>query len=128
MIENNPNKFNKFKHADRYKLVIGFDSTLILEIFGRGIKSLIINFKSSLKKDLSSYDLFWPQKQSKELDFYLNEYDVTKLRKKLDKLLSLNDQDWKKRYYEYKNLIMNYSYKNKILNKAIKEIIDGKNI
>ena len=63
LIQNNPKNFNKFNIIDRYNLVIGFDSTLMLETFGR-IKVLIINFKGSLKK-LLSYDLFWPQKQKR---------------------------------------------------------------
>ena len=100
----------------------------MLETFGRGQKVLIINFKGSLKKELLSYDLFWPQKQKKELDFFLNDCNLIKLRKKLDNLLILNDLDWKKIHYAYKNIIMNYSYKNKVLNYTIKEIIDENTI
>ena len=35
LIQNNPKNFNKFNIIDRYNLVIGFDSTLMLETFGR---------------------------------------------------------------------------------------------
>ncbi len=128
LIQNNPKNFNKFNFIDRYNLVVGFDSTLMLETFGRGQKVLIINFKGSLKKELLSYDLFWPQKQKKELDFFLNDCNLIKLRQKLDNLLNLNDLDWKKIHYAYKNIIMNYSYKNKVLNYTIKEIIDENTI
>ena len=42
-------------------------------------------------------------------------------------MLILNDLDWKKIHYAYKNIIMNYSYKNKVLNNTIK-IIDENTI
>ena len=128
LIKNDPQYINKFQIIDKYNLVIGFDSTLMVETFGRGLKVLIINFKSSLKKELVSYDLFWPQKQKRELDFFLNDLSTAKFRQKLDKLLSLNDLDWKKNHYTYKNKIMNYSYKNRILNNTLNKLVDEKTI
>ena len=34
LIQNNPKNFNKFNIIDRYNLVVGFDSTLMLETLG----------------------------------------------------------------------------------------------
>ena len=53
-------------------------------------------------------------------------YIKLKFKQKLDKLLSLSDLDWKKKYYVYRNKIMKYSYKNSLLNKTIKEILNEK--
>ena len=116
-------KRNTYQIIDKSKVVLGIDSTLIYESFGRGVKSLFFCVRDSSLFDFSSRKFSWPLKLKKEGAFWLNYYSEKKIFNKIDNIKKMNNKKWLEISKNYREKIMPYYKNNQKVNKTIHEIL-----
>ncbi|MDB9980030.1 hypothetical protein OAD70_07145, partial [Candidatus Pelagibacter sp.] len=119
IVPNSKNR-NNFQYIDEAALLIGNDSTLCYESFGRGNKVFFFGIRGK-DKILKSRNFAYPLETLNESTFWNNTLNFTKVEKSLKKLIDIPDHEWKKYFYKYKNKVMNYNFNNLKIKKYLNE-------
>lgn len=118
-------KTDDFNYAydiiDQSKIVVGIDSTLLYESFGRGTKTIFFDIRpnnSFLKK---RRHFGWPKKFNQEGPFWCSVNNPDRIHKLINKVSSINNSNWKKIKLKYEKDLMVTDKGNSILQKIIKK-------
>ena len=118
-------KADDFNYAynviDQSKVVVGIDSTLLYESFGRGTKTIFFDIRpnnSFLKK---RRHFAWPKKFNQEGPFWCSVNNPDRIHKLISKVSSINNSNWKKIKLKYEKDLMVTDKGNSILQKIIKK-------
>ncbi len=122
-IENHKSR-NSYEIMNNASLCVGTNSTLVYENLSRENKTFIFNFRNDKHpydtkrfgyfSDLPSSGEFWYQ--GKDHDLFLN---------KMEMLLNLDDNEWKKILKKYENETCYYNYENTILKNYLKKYLSN---
>lgn len=119
LIKNSPLR-NSFSYLDKANLIIGNDSTLCYEAFGRGNKVFFFGIRGK-NKFLKSRNFLYPIKTSAKSIFWDNTNNFINIDKSIKTLINLSESNWKKYFYHYRRRVMDYDYNNS----KIKNYING---
>jgi|TARA_B110000881_G_C18528759_1_gene491798 surface carbohydrate biosynthesis protein len=109
-----------YKSIDDSKLVVTMDSTLGYESFAREKRVAFLTIRSQNFEN-KSFNFAWPYKSDDKGPFWTNSYDENYIRKIIDYLLNISEQEWKNEKKKYLDIIMPYDEDNKIFKKYISE-------
>lgn len=107
-------KRDNFDLIDNASLVIGFESTLIYEAFGRGKKVYFLGLRGKTNL-LKSRNFAWPYKPLNKGLFWNNSLNFNSFDEDIKKLINLSSFQWKVLFLKYRNKIMSYDANNKII-------------
>ena len=118
------NKNYKFSYneIDKAKLVIGLDSTLLYESFGRGIKTIFCDVRP--KNNFLSRNRYfgWPKKFPKSGSFWITENKYKSVKTVINKVNSYKNSKWIKINKKFKNNLMAYDQDNQSLINLLKKL------
>lgn len=103
-----------FDLIDNASLIIGFESTLIYEAFGRGKKVYFLGLRGKTNL-LKSRNFAWPYKPLNKGLFWNNSINFNSFDEDIIKLINLSESQWKTLFLKYRNKIMSYDADNKII-------------
>ncbi len=110
-----------YKIVDIAKIVIGIDSTLLYEAFGRGVKTIFCDIRPKNKFLEKTRHFAWPKKYPKQGFFWLNKNDPKIINKVFLNVWKIKNEKWKSILKKYKQNLMIYDKNNaqftKIINK-----------
>jgi len=112
-----------YKIVDQANIVVGIDSTLLYESFGRGNKTVFFDVRPSNKYLDTTRHFAWPKKFSKSGPFWISSNKFEQIENILKKNISQNDIQWKKIYKRYANSLMNFDKDNKTFYEVIKNCL-----
>lgn len=120
ILKNFPTR-NHFKYIDLATLIIGNDSTLCYEAFGRGNKVLFFGIRGK-SNYLKSRNFAYPLKTPDKSIFWDNTLKFDNINKSIKDLINMPSNKWQKYFQRYKNSVMHYDYDNYKIKKYINEI------
>jgi surface carbohydrate biosynthesis protein len=111
------NIFDTYKLLDKFDIVVSCGTSMGVEAIGRKCKVAFFG------KNLSIYDDWlygWPQKIPKKGFFYTNLINDREIKRIMNNLIIIKQNDWKKIVLKESQRVMKYDYKNHILKKILK--------
>ncbi len=112
-----------YKIVDTAKIVVGIDSTLLYEAFGRGIKTIFCDIRPKNNFLERTRHFAWPKKYPKQGFFWLNKNDPEIINKVFLNIWKIKNEKWKSIFKKYNQSLMIYD-KN---NSQFTQIINQKN-
>ena len=113
-----------YKIVDQSNIVVGIDSTLLYESFGRGNKTIFFDVRPSNKFLDKKRHFAWPKKFSKSGPFWISDNKYKQIETILKKNMSQNKFQWQKIYKKYSNSLMAFDQDNKTFYRIIKECLN----
>jgi len=110
-----------YKIVDKAKIVIGIDSTLLYEAFGRGIKTIFCDIRPKNKFLEKTRHFAWPKKYLKQGFFWLNKNDPKIINKVFLNVLKIKNEKWKSIFKKYNQNLMIYNKNNTQFTKIINQ-------
>ncbi len=111
MILKNKNR-DTFKFIDSASAIIGFESTLMYEAFGRGKKVYFLGIRGKSRL-LRSRNFAWPHMTSEKGLFWNNTLKFHTFDKEFQRFINLSQSKWKDLFIKYRNKVMSYDKDNK---------------
>ncbi len=108
-----------YKIVDTAKIVIGIDSTLLYEAFGRGIKTIFCDIRPKNEFLKKTRHFAWPKKYSKQGFFWLSKNDPKIINNVFLNVWKIKNKKWKSIINKYKQSLMFYDKNNSQLIKTI---------
>tara|TARA_B100001057_G_C22871317_1_gene959020 strand:- start:11756 stop:12940 length:1185 start_codon:yes stop_codon:yes gene_type:complete len=118
-------KYGNFKQTyeivDQSNIVVGIDSTLLYESFGRGSKTIFFDIRPSNKYLDKTRHFGWPKKFSKIGPFWTSYNDYSFIKNILLEVISLKKSRWMEIQKKYVDDLMNYEKNNKTFIKILEK-------
>ena len=118
----NNNKRNVYSLADKFKALVGNDSTLLYENFGRGNKTAFFAYRSK-EYPFNTRKFGWPGNIKEDGNFWTTKKDLGSFSKTLDYVLKCEKKNWEKNYKKYYPHVMSYDANNSKFSKLIKQLL-----
>ena len=99
--------------------MIGIDSTLLYEAFGRGIKTIFCDIRPKNEFLKKTRHFAWPKKYSKQGFFWLSKNDPKIINNVFLNVWKIKNKKWKSIINKYKQSLMFYDKNNSQLIKTI---------
>lgn len=110
--------------VDKADIVVGIDSTLLYEAFGRGVKTIFFDVRPKNKFLSNNRHFAWPKKLMLSGPFWEGNDDYESIFRTINRVEEFSPSKWNKIVKNYKNDLMPYDKNNKsfkkILNKHLK--------
>ena len=110
--------------VDKADIVMGIDSTLLYEAFGRGVKTIFFDVRPKNKFLSNNRHFAWPKKLMLSGPFWEGSDNYESIFKTINRVEDFSPSKWDKIVKKYKNDLMLYDKNNKsfkkILNKHLK--------
>lgn len=121
-IINRPYSDNVFAYnvIDSSKIVVGIDSTLMYEAFGRGVKTVFCNIRPADKFLKRDRYFGWPKKFPPQGPFWSNQSDYDSISQLIKKVLKYNHRQWTDIKRKYSEDLMPYDKNNSSFLKTLK--------
>lgn len=118
------NKNYKFPYneIDKAKLVIGLDSTLLYESFGRGLKTIFCDVRPTNNFLSKNRHFGWPKKFPKSGPFWITENKYKVVNTVINKVGNYNNSRWIKINKKFKKYLMVYDEDNQSLIDLLKKL------
>lgn len=103
--------FDSYKTLNRANVVIGVDSALVYEAFGRGKRTGFFSFRSKSLND-QSYTFGWPGIFDHNGPMWTDTVTETEVKRIMDFLLTASQEEWNEIYRKYRVEIMDFDMNN----------------
>ena len=107
---------------DKFKVLVGIDSTLNYENFGRGNKTAFFSYRS-MKYPFDSRKFGWPLQLKLNNKFWTAKKDYKNFKKILSYTINCKDNEWQKNFRKYYKSLMYYDKNNLYFKKLIKKLL-----
>ena len=111
----------QFKTVDCSNIVIGIDSTLLYESFGRGSRTVFCDLRPKDKFLKKNRYFGWPKKFSTQGPFWTSKSDYISLRNLINRVTNYKNNQWRYFMKKFQKDLMPYDKNNmlfyNILNK-----------
>ena len=125
-INRRPGDFKSaYKIVDKADIVVGIDSTLLYESFGRGNKTIFFDVRPSNKYLDNTRHFAWPKKFPKSGPFWTSSNESKLIENILKKNIQLKSSKWKQIHKKYANSLMRYDKNNKTFYSIIKKCLNS---
>jgi surface carbohydrate biosynthesis protein len=116
------NEIDSYNTILRSNVIVGIDSTLLYEAFGRYKRTAFFNERSaSLKND--SYHFGWPGNFEVTGPIWTENITVNEVFRVLDFVTKCTDENWNSVYNSLSNQIMRFDENNEVLKRCINNIL-----
>jgi surface carbohydrate biosynthesis protein len=109
-----------YKIVDQTDIIVGIDSTLLYESFGRGNKTIFFDVRPSNKFLDKTRHFAWPKKFSKSGPFWISNNRYKQIENILKKNISQSKFQSQEIYKKYANNLMNFDQDNETFYRIIK--------
>ena len=120
-IKNHKNR-KIYSLIDKFKVLIGIDSTLLYENFGRGNKSVFFSYRKMVFP-FNSRRFGWPAKLKLSGKFWTSKKDYKSFKKTLNFVVNCKNSQWKSYYKKYYSRVMEFDNNNRKLLNTIKNLL-----
>lgn len=110
--------FDSYKTLNRANVVIGVDSALAYEAFGRGKRTGFFSFRSKSLSD-QSYTFGWPGNFDHNGPMWTDTINEIEVQRVMDFLLTATQDEWDKVFRKYQTEIMDFDMNNSRLIKLL---------
>ena len=110
-----------YKVIDCAKIVIGIDSTLLYESFGRGIKTIFCDIRPKNNFLKKRRHFGWPKKYNHRGFFWLNKNNFDEIKKVFLNVSKSKNKEWASIFKKYKSDLMIFDKNNSKFIRTIKE-------
>ncbi len=112
-----------YKIVDQADIVVGIDSTLLYESFGRGNKTIFFDVRPSNKFLDKTRHFAWPKKFPKSGPFWISSNKFKLIENILKKNIQIKNNKWKQIHKKYANSLMKYDKNNKSFYSIVKKCL-----
>tara|TARA_B100001057_G_scaffold501029_1_gene619823 strand:+ start:9615 stop:10802 length:1188 start_codon:yes stop_codon:yes gene_type:complete len=112
-----------YKIVDQADIVVGIDSTLLYESFGRGNKTIFFDVRPSNKYLDDTRHFAWPKKFPKSGPFWISSNEFKLIENILKRNIHINKNKWKRIHKKYANSLMKYDKNNKTFYNIVKKCL-----
>jgi surface carbohydrate biosynthesis protein len=106
------NNRKTYELTSKYKIIVTIESSLGYEMLSRNKKVAFFNTHENIYPINTLY-FGWPKKKLISGPFWTNKFHITEIRRILDYLLKINDQEWNKVIRLYSKNTINFDENNK---------------
>tara|TARA_A100001015_G_scaffold222386_1_gene250448 strand:+ start:186 stop:1343 length:1158 start_codon:yes stop_codon:yes gene_type:complete len=124
--KDNQNFINSYKNLSEKAMIVGQDSTFLMESFSLGYRTAFFTFNDKSLDNfhpdfMRFYPWFWPSKLHEEGFFWCNIRSDEKILKVLDNLFTVDAFTWKKKIAPYQKGVMHRNPDNLIIKEILKK-------
>tara|TARA_B110000977_G_scaffold184214_1_gene247626 strand:- start:1885 stop:2988 length:1104 start_codon:yes stop_codon:yes gene_type:complete len=121
----NSEKRNNFKVLDEFKIIIGIESTLVYEAFGRNKKVAFFNVRGSQNSLLKSRSFAWPHKVPKKGFFWTDKINDSEVSRIFTNLLKTSMINWRARTLLLRKKTMLFDSNNKKIKSFVYKLLNN---
>ena len=118
----NHDKRRTYSLVDKFKVLVGIDSTLLYESFGRGNKTVFFSYRKMFYP-FNSRKFGWPANLKLNDKFWTSKKDFKSLKKIVNTVYNCESSIWKRYFRKHYDQVMNFDKNNSKLKSVIQKLL-----